>query len=103
MADVRYRVDFVRSTPSNRRSRWGRGMTVCDPERPFRPQPIHRFNWFLGCDEAALAGSDATLDGERGPCNKASFRRREIEDCCRDFRCRADAFQGIPIRLLDEV
>ncbi len=74
-----------------------------DPERPFRPQPIHRFNCLLGCDEAALAGSDATLDGERGPCNEASFRRREIENCCRDFRRSAYAFQGIPIRLLDEV
>ena len=31
LADVRYRVDFVRSTPSNRRSRWGREMTGFDP------------------------------------------------------------------------
>ncbi len=28
LADVRYRADFVRFTPSNRRSRWGRGMTA---------------------------------------------------------------------------
>jgi hypothetical protein len=67
------------------------------------PELIHPLNRVPACDEAALAGSDATLDGESGPCNEASFRRREIENCCRDFRRSAYAFQGIPIRLLDEV
>ena len=33
LAYVRYRAAFVRATPSNRRSRWGREMTGFDPLR----------------------------------------------------------------------
>ena len=33
-ANVRFRADFVCSTPRNRHSRRDRGMTVCDPKPP---------------------------------------------------------------------
>ncbi len=35
-AHVRFCADFVRYTPNNRRSRWDRGMTACDPQRKSR-------------------------------------------------------------------
>ncbi len=43
---VRFRADFVCSTPRNRRSRWGRGITACDPkEKSAEPEEVE--NWSL--------------------------------------------------------